>query len=409
VKKVATRALLWILSLLAKATLEQYRPRIVAITGSVGKTTAKEMTAWVLSSNFRVGKNPDNANTEWGVVATIINPDFTPTIVDDGRAKITARQALELIGTGFKNMVFQTISYPQVLVLELAADRPGDITWFNRLMRYDVVVVTNVGQVHLEFYDDQAHLRNEKLSLIKGLRKDGLLIINENLRRYIPTGGSFRQQTFAEPAYDFENGQARYSFTTDAGEVRISNRHTRAMALSAPIAAQIALELGINLTAISNKISNFKSLRGRFNVDRLKRGIILINDAYNANPDSVRVALLGLQDIAKGVDELSSAKPRRRRVAILGGMRELGEAYEQAHHEIGRFASDKADLFILIGEEGRLMADTIVGNAAKVIQTENITADEILKHLRDNDIVLIKASKAIGLDKLAEDLKNKLS
>jgi len=405
---------LWILSWLAKVTLERYRPRVVAITGSVGKTTAKEMTAWVLASKFRVGKNSDNINTEWGITATIIDPSFTPQMTSDGWAKITLFKVFELLGIGLKNILAQSFhQYPDVLVLELAVEKPGDMRWFTRWLRYDVAVITSIGHVHQEFFESYEHLRQEKLALMDGLKYNGLLVVNENLKADIKERQNLRTLFFAKPEYQYNHGKSVYSFVTQGGLIEVVSGQTRPIALSAPVAAIVALEFGLDSVEIKEKIASFKPLKKRFDIHNCKRGIILINDAYNANPDSMKVAILGLQDIAGS----------KRKVAILGEMRELGDISRDAHLELGRWLVDKVDFLVAVGESGRLIAKGaqnhgLTENNIKVLSwpsekeiTEGVFGpiDDFYSLLQDNDVVLVKSSKTIGLSKLAESLEQKLS
>lgn len=412
-KKIATRALLWILSLLARITLERYHPRIIAITGSVGKTTVKEMTAHLLGDKFRVGKNLNNINTEWGITATIIDPDFVPLMTSDGWAKITLSASFKLIGIGVKHIFSQSHKYPDVLVLELAVEKPGDMIWFNRWLKYDVAIIISIGHVHQEFFTSHKHLQQEKLALINGLKHKGLLIINENLKDDVEDRRPSRTLFFAKPKYQYSDGKAIYSFETQAGEINIVSNQTRPIALSAPVAAMVAIEFGLNNSEIKDKTVSFKPLKKRFDIHSCNRGITLIDDAYNANPDSMKVAILGLGDVAGS----------KRKVAILGEMRELGDFSRDAHLELGGWLADKIDLLIVVGDRGELIARGAKNHGLdeakiKILSwpSEGEIANGVIGEigdfyslLIDNDVVLVKSSKTIGLSKLAESLLIQLS
>ncbi|MFH0905151.1 MAG: UDP-N-acetylmuramoyl-tripeptide--D-alanyl-D-alanine ligase [bacterium] len=422
-KRLVSRLILGLLARLACQVARRGRIKLVGITGSVGKTTAKEAIAQVLGGVFRVAKTPKNANTEWGVMAVVINPGFRPVFTADGRAKITFGMALGLIARGLWQLVCPH-RREDVLVLELAADRPGDIKFFNQFLAYDVVAITNIGQVHLEFYDNWEQLRDEKLSLIDGVKSGGLVIVNQQLRQYVDTERLnyrlLRCQTFGQTdadmiGRDFElsEGTASYTIATPAGDIRIVAPHNRQMWLAAPIAALVGIEFGLHLDQITKRLTSWVVPEGRFAVQPLARGVVLINDAYNANPDSMRVALQGLQDIAAG---------RGRRVAILGGMRELGSAHEAAHLELGRSVPHLADVLIAVGQEGELISEGAklagmpseriyeIGWPATATSVEAAArADDFYGLLQDNDTVLVKASNAIGLSGVAEALKQRLN
>jgi len=137
---------------------------------------------------------------------------------------------------------------------------------------------------------------------------------------------------------------------------------------------------------------------------QLRRGITLVNDAYNANPDSMKSALTSLQDIAS----VSPPGATRRRVAILGGMRELGLAHETAHLDVGRFLRDKVDLLVAVGADGGLMADAAGLSADQVVQVDDPSQVDFSKFLQDNDAVLVKASRSFGLDVVAQAIRQRI-
>lgn len=402
-RKIARGVLFSALKWLAKLTVNKYSPFVVAVTGSVGKTTAKEMIAHVLSAKYVVAKTPQNANTEWAVVATLISPSFVPTMTLDEKAKVTLGQAIRLLFIGL-GQLFVVSEYPEVLVLELAADRPKDISLYNSILQYDVAVLTNIGQVHLEFYKNQEALTQEKWSIVRGLKPSGILIANGDndlikpmLKDYAQEKISFglsENNDYYADAHQSQNAKMTTKFHTPAGTFEANLPLGRQLVLGAMPAVIVAKIKGMSETEIVDQLNSFKALGGRFEVHKLTHGITLINDAYNANPDSMKSAILSMQDIARG-----------RKVVILGGMAELGVAHIKAHQDIGEFVAGRVDLAIFIGEDGKLMADTARGSATEVKVLPEAEKREILALLRDNDTILVKASRAYGLNAVADAIK----
>ena len=401
--------LLLVLKWLARAVIARYRPKIVAITGSVGKTTTKELVAWVLSGQFRVAKTPLNANTAWGVMPVIIEPEFLPTKTTDGWVKVSLWQYLGLLISALDKLIFAR-EYPQILVLELAADRPGvGISEFNRLMKYDVGIITVIGHVHVEFYKTPEALRDEKLSVVGNLVEDGTAIVGANLRELVserlPVGSRLITvgENGAVRLANFQFGQG-YAVTVGSRAITVRSAVSRAVALAAPFAVAAANTLGMDWPIIAERLATFVPPSGRFEVYKLDRGISLINDAYNANPESMTVALQGLADLA------ASLGPGHRRVAILGQMRELGVTHEANHAKIGQLVPGFADLLVAVGEGGKLIANSakaagMSDSAIIYLDWPAAPASDFLAHLVDNDVVLVKASKSIGLSELANQLK----
>lgn len=402
---------------LARRTIARYQPKVIGITGSVGKTTAKEAIYTALKGSFRVAKSLKNANTEWGIVATVIWPGLSLAQTADGRAYITPMQFAKLIWRGLVGHA----NYPEILVLELAADRPGDIKFFNRWLQYDIAVITNIGSVHLEFYPDQAALTAEKLSIAAGLKPTGQLVLNgdnELLNDFITTT-ELKFTTFGWDETNHYNihlrdvnmDGLRYEINTPAGVVELTLGFGRQLASAIAAAIAVGQALGIAVEQLSQRLTDFAGLSGRFEIAQLRRGITLINDAYNANPDSMQSAITSLQDIASVAGGQSPAKLQRRRVAILGGMRELGIAHESAHRELGRFVRDKVDLLVVVGADGGLIADAANAaglSEAQIVRVPSIEQVDFSTFLRDNDAVLVKASRYFELDQVVAQIKRRI-
>ncbi|AKM84611.1 MAG: UDP-N-acetylmuramoylalanyl-D-glutamyl-2,6-diaminopimelate--D-alanyl-D-alanyl ligase, UDP-N-acetylmuramoyl-tripeptide--D-alanyl-D-alanine ligase [candidate division Kazan bacterium GW2011_GWA1_50_15] len=410
VKKIALNLLVS----LSRRILAKYQPRIIGVTGSVGKTTTKEAIYTALRGSFRVARSLKDANTEWGVTATIIDQEFYPVGRDSiGRAKLSVGELIGLLYRGCKRLLVKG-DYPEILILELAAEQAGDIKFFNQFLQYDIAVITNIGQVHLEFYRDQTELTAEKLSIADGLKPSGLMVLNgdnELLTEFITTT-RLRRTTFGWDEANQYNihlrdigvDGLRYEVNTPDGGVEVVLGFGRQLVDAAAVAVAVGRELGIPLAQLGQRLTGLASPAGRFEMWQLRRGITLVNDAYNANPDSMKSALTSLQDIAS----VSPPGATRRRVAILGGMRELGLAHETAHLDVGRFLRDKVDLLVAVGADGGLMADAAGLSADQVVQVDDPSQVDFSKFLQDNDAVLVKASRSFGLDVVAQAIRQRI-
>ncbi|OGB75138.1 hypothetical protein A2810_00695 [candidate division Kazan bacterium RIFCSPHIGHO2_01_FULL_49_10] len=396
---------------LAARVLRKYQPKIIAITGSTGKTSAKDATALVLTQNLtkrgiQVGSTPGNLNTEFGVAATIVDPTFAGTTVND-KTKLTIRDISRLTKAAIKKLVNRA-NYPKILVLELAADRPGDIAYFMRRLKPEIGVLTNIGDVHLEFFGSKSELADEKGKLIAGVNPNGLAILNrdDELTNLIAQKTTARK-IFIGLHEGADAVAANIALSSSGLHFDVNYRSKTAQinmpvygeqfVYSALVAVIIGDYLGVDLIDSAAALSQYSPAAGRFERVELK-GLTLIDDTYNANPTSMVAALTSLGRLAGP----------RRKVAILGDMRELGTAHEKGHREVGTVAASVLDLLITVGDGGRLIGEaaTAAGlSADRVIGIGEL--DEIFAHLRDNDVVLVKGSRAVHLDRIATLIKEK--
>jgi len=395
----------------ATKILSKYQPRIVAITGSTGKTSAKDAVYAVLAGGLagrgiKVARTYGNLNTEFGVAAAIIDPDFRGT-QDGDKTKLTRVDIWQLTKAGWRQWR-QRSDYPQILVLELAADRPGDIAYFMEFIHPDIGVLTNIGDVHLEFFGSKSDLAQEKGKLVAGIKAQGLAVLNrdDELTNLISKKTTARKVLVGLSAGS--DAQASNVALSSSGlHFDLSYRGKTALVYmpvygdqfvySALIAAVVADYFGVDLSETARALSTYRPAAGRF--ERIDLGsITLIDDTYNANPTSMMAALSSLSRLAGG----------RRRVAILGDMRELGSASARGHRQVGELAAKTVDRLFTVGEGGRLIREAAIKNGLPAEQaTELREWDEIFTQLRDNDIVLVKGSRAVHLDKIVGLIKEK--
>ena len=417
----------YILKYLAKLILWRYKPLIIGVTGSVGKTSTKEAIYTVLRKKFRVERNVFNLNTEIGMPLTII------------RGKNAKRNIFIWFYNFFHTFwlfIFKTKKYPEILVLEMSEDAPGMIKYLVDLAGPKIGVITTIGDppVHLEYYKDIDELINEISYLPQSLSLNDSIISNE-MRNKVPSSATrgvlilnadnelvvnFKDKTVAKfLSYGFsENSDVRITeyrlINTEDLEkigmnfrlessgsfvpVKLEGVFGKGQIYALAAAAAVGLSLNMNLIEISEAMKDYKIVNGRTKFMRGINDAWILDDSYNACPDSVRVAL----DLFKEI-------PARRKIVILGDMKELGVNSNQAHIDIGKDIANLAQVFIAVGEE-MVSAKKIIDDEYSDIETFWFKDSEeaklsIKEMMEKGDLVLIKGSRAMEMEKITEVLK----
>ncbi|MEK7520597.1 MAG: UDP-N-acetylmuramoyl-tripeptide--D-alanyl-D-alanine ligase [Patescibacteria group bacterium] len=396
---------------LAAKTVGKFEPEIIAITGSVGKTSAKEAVRAVVSEIKPARTTAGNFNNEIGVPLTILSGSENI----GGKFFWGAVISFSIVRLLLPRRLFK---YPEMLVLEYAADKPGDVKYLLEIARPKIGVVTAVGEIppHVEFYSGPDAVAREKSKLIEDISVAGFALLNydeqavidmkERSRAKIMTFGFGEGSDVRISAFEnrSENGAPEgVSFKLEHGgsfvPTRLDGVFGKTHAYAAAAAACVGLISGLNLVKISEALLDYRSPKGRMAILAGIKGSFIIDDSYNASPLSVHSALDALK-------ELKAA----RKIAVLGDMLEIGQYSIQAHETVGRLAAKSADILVTVGAAAKLIAES----AAKTgMPKENVvsfdTAEEagraVQDFLRPKDVVLIKASRAVGLDKVVEEIK----
>ncbi|GBD13248.1 UDP-N-acetylmuramoyl-tripeptide--D-alanyl-D-alanine ligase [bacterium HR24] len=347
--------------------------KVVGITGSVGKTTCKELVAAVLARRFRVLKSEGNLNTEVGM-------------------------PLALLGLEQEH---------QVAVLEMGMFALGDIRLLCRIARPHIGVVTNIGPVHLERLGSVGAIASAKGELVEALPADGLAVINGDspwAHRLAARGQAravfygMRQQCQVRGEVLASRGLEGFTFRLEwqgrAATVRspMPGRHNLHNALAA---AAVALALGMEWEEVVEALAAARS-ELRLRLVAGPGGSTIIDDSYNASPASVMAAL-----------DLLAEMPGRR-LALLGDMRELGEVAEAAHREVGAHAARTCHVLLAVGEMARLVAEAArtAGHPDVRLLADKDEAIRVLaRELRAGDYLLVKASRALALETVVEALR----
>jgi len=398
-----------ILKYLAKLILWRYRPLIIGVTGSVGKTSTKEAIYAVLKKQFRIKRNVFNLNTEIGMSLTII------------QGKDAKRNILIWFYNFFHFLwlfIYKSKNYPEILILEMSEDAPGTIKYLVDLARPKIGVITFIGDppVHLKYYKNINHFIEEISYLPQRLLLDGSFIFNADNHLVL----ELKEKTMAKTiSYGFNEKAdvkiSNYKLITIGNDLRKAGMSFRleykgsfvpvklegvigkpqAYALAA--AAAVGLSLEMNLVEIAEAMKDYQIPTGRTKFIPGDKGSWILDDTYNACPDSVLAAL----DLIKEIKA-------KRRIAVLGDMKELGDSSKQAHELIGEAVSENVDVFIAVGEEMALAKDVIIERNPKVEVFWFKNSDEakktVKKIIQKGDLILIKGSRAMEMEKITKEI-----
>jgi UDP-N-acetylmuramoyl-tripeptide--D-alanyl-D-alanine ligase len=313
----------------------------------------------------------------------------------------------------------------------LAADRPGDIQYLVDIVKPKIGVITAVGEipVHVEFYASPQAVAREKSKLIENLPTDGLAVLNYDDQTVIDmkekTGAKALTFGFSNRAdiwisdisyFAADDGKdvGGLSFKINNGDIfvpaRINNLIGAHQLCSAMAAAAVGLRLGMNLVDISGALENVEPPERRMKLLRGIKNSAIIDDSYNASPLSVRAALDALRDFAKARSSFSGI--RGRKIAVLGDMRELGKYEIEAHRAIGNLVGERANTLITVGAAAKFIADSAANQTKQGSIFSFNTADEaktkVQEIIREGDVVLIKGSRAMQMEKIVEEIKEVL-
>lgn len=358
----------------------EYRRRcgfkVVAITGSVGKTTVRRIIFHVLGQHYRVFQSPKNFNNQIGLPLTLLGAD----------------------------------PEHQIVVAELGTNHLGEIAYLTGIAQPNIAVVTNIQPAHLEGFGNLQTIAKEKLSIAEGLTDDGILIINDDAVKWLNyqspitnhkviTFGKSSRADYQAKNITFQGFNSR--FTIDGTEIYL------------PLAGQgnventlaawaVCSQFNINISDFAKKVRDLTAIPMRAEVLQFGE-LTVLNDCYNANPASMKNAL----DILSQLDPTQN----RRRIFICGDMAELGNQAEQLHIELGNaMAAAKVQFVIAVGKLAKIAAQSAKQAACSGLQIEcfddvHSACNKLHEIIKDNDIILVKGSRIAKLEMAVEKLK----
>ena len=356
---------------IARQEIKRIGMKVVGITGSVGKSTTKEMVAQVLSSTYKTAKTPANHNNDIGMpMAVLAMPEDT-----------------------------------QVAVLEMGMNHFREIAYLSGIAHPDIAVIVNIGTTHMEFLGSQAGIRKAKMEIVEGMDARGLLLLNGDdvQLRHLDTQPEQRITYFGRldgssvQGLDIVQDGDVLRFRVEAGklsfpvEMHLEGEHFVSDAMAA---VTVGLKMAVPYEKIAQSLAAFQPMSGRQEILR-KNGFTIIKDCYNAGPESMAAALSVLGN-----------RPGRR-IAVLGDMLELGDAAWAEHYKIGRIAAEKADMVFAYGPHAkRVISGTITGGMPETMGRAFEDAGELVQALKraakPGDVLLFKASRGMHLEKILE-------
>jgi len=400
------------LRFLAKLILLRYRPLVIGITGSIGKTSTREALSLVLGAKFRLAKTYKNYNNEVGLPLTIIGQKSPGKNI--WAWFLVFFQAWKLI-------IFRQANYPEVLVLEMGADHPGDLKYLCSLAKPKIGVVTSVSYSHLEFFSSLEGVKKEKEILIKKLESKGLAILNydNELSREMAQVSTTKVLTYGflpkadlvaqDVKYNFDKGDYeltginfKLNFRGSIVPVFMKNAISPGAVYAVLAATACGLELGLNLVDIAHSLSDFVLPRGRMNVLPGINHTFIIDDTYNSSPEACLSALDVLGKIKIG----DAAK----KYAVLGDMLEIGSFTKEGHRQVGeKVAKIGVNCLITVGEKSLDIAKAAVEHGLKDNYIFNFNKSEeaasfISSRLEPGDIVLVKGSQGMRMEKIVKEI-----
>lgn len=407
-KEIFKKIVIFILTLEAKLVLIRFKPKIISIAGSVGKTSSKDAIFAALSDSLHIRKNQKSFNSEIGVPLTILGLD----------------NAYNNPFLWFKNIleglivIFQK-DYPKWLVLETGVDRPGDMDKLTKWIKVDVAIFTRLPNVpaHVEYFSSPEEYSEEEKKLMKAVKPDGFVILNADdllimeiknqsknkVLTYGIENDADIKATFQEIFYENTkpvgvNFKIQYKENLVPVKLRgvLGNQHVY------PVAASVAVAISQNISIIEslNSFEKYKAPVSRMNLLEGVKGSTIIDDSYNASPIAMQEALKVLSEI----------ETTGKRIAVLGDMSEIGRYTANEHKIIGKMVTDKGiDLLFTLGKRAEFIAEEAQKTGMsqdKVFEFKEFgeLTKELKEQIGENDVILVKGSQVVRTEKIVKQI-----
>ncbi len=411
-KKIFKKIIIKIITWEAGIILKKYKPKIVAITGSVGKTSTKDMLFCVLSKKYKVRKSEKSYNSALGLPLTVLG---LPNAWSDPFLW------LENIFKGFL-MFFKKQEYPDVLILEIGVSKPGDVkNNISKWLKIDFLLYTVFPDVpvHVEFFGSAENIFKEKSKIIKSLKKGGVLILNhddekvyslhQKSKERVVSFGVNENATYkvSYPGYIYKKQNQweipqgvtfKFEYKGNTYPVLVNNLLGLHNTMQISGALACASEMGCDILDSISALSSYQNQPGRMSLLEGLDGSMIIDDTYNSSPIATIAAINVLREM-KG----------NRKIVVLGDMLELGKHTEEEHRAIGKIVSSVADILITIGPRSLFVRDGAVENG--FLEKNIFSFVDVLSSLDfvsglvgSGDVVLVKGSQSMRLEKLVEVL-----
>ncbi|MCF7835930.1 MAG: UDP-N-acetylmuramoyl-tripeptide--D-alanyl-D-alanine ligase [Candidatus Marinimicrobia bacterium] len=412
-KKIFKKIIVFIITLEARLVLKKYKPKIIAVTGSAGKTSTKDAIAVVLKSKLSVRKSHKSFNSEVGVPLTVLG-------CKNGWLNFFVW--LNNIVVGLKLIMFKS-DYPEWLVLELGVERPKDMERLVSWVKPHIAVVTTLSETpsHVEFFPNPGLLIKEKSKILKNLEKSDYAILNNDndlvldlknkTKARIVTYG-FSQDAdliasnyhiISKPKAGLKTVPEGIAFKVDSGgssvPVRLFNVFGKHHVHSVLAAIAVGKTAGLNFVDMLEALYSYQSPPGRFKMFGGVKNSFIIDDTYNSSPIALRSALETLGDVQES-----------RKIVVLGDMLELGKYTIEAHKAIAENIIDAGvEIVFVVGPRAKFIAESLREkgfNKDDIFEfsTANEAKKKVEEIIREGDIVLVKGSQSMRMERVVEEI-----
>lgn len=356
---------------IARYKREKYNIPVIAVTGSVGKTSTKDIIASVVSQKYKTLKTQANLNNHIGMPLTILS-----------------------------------LKDHEALVVEMGMNHFGELSYLTNIAKPTIAVITNVGTAHIGNLGSRENILKAKLEILEGLPKDGVVIINNDndlLHKWQLENKKYNVITYGI------NNNSKYvakeiKYTTTGSGYQLNGKESikvpvggEAFVYNSLAAISVGELLNIPIEKIQVGIKNFELTKMRLDVQKSSKGYTIINDCYNANYDSMKSA----------IEYLNSSKGNRK-IAVLGDMLELGEFSQELHKKVGEeVAKNKIDILITVGKEANNIAETAKKNGINttyMFENNQKAITKLKEILEPKDVVLVKASNSMNFKEIVSNI-----
>ncbi len=400
-----------ILNILSKKILAKYKPVVIGVAGSVGKSSAREAVCKVLRNKYKIAYNKNCYRTDLGIPLAIIGAE------SGGRS---VGKWLKIIFSATE-MIIKKTEYPDILVLEMGVDRPRDMEKMLEIVKPDIGVLTSIGKFppHTKYFKSAKHIAKEKGMLVRSLRKKDVAILNcddgniknlaENIRTKTITYGfgdnavvRAEEIFLGDRKWKIKGGLIGMSFKISYQGTTVPFRLPfslgRGHIYAVLSAVSIGIHFGYNLVEISEILSDYKPLPGRMNLIKGMNDSLIIDDTFNSNPVSATSALETLQKL-----------DTMRRIAVFGDMLELGKYCEAGHQEVGKLVAKSADLLFTYGKRSKFISKQAKKSGMKENQIFhfddlNDLNKSLKSTIKSTDAILVKGSRAMRMENVVKEI-----
>lgn len=384
-KNLLRKLVLFMLKKMARFRLRKFKGRVIAVTGSVGKSSTKEAIYTVLNSRFKVKKTKKSMNSDFGLLLTILD-------IESGFSSATkwSWYLLKGLANSFRR------EYSDVLLLEFGVDKPGDMDFLVSIVQPDIAVMTNIFQVHLDEgqFKDLTDVFEEKSKLVKALKEGGKAVLNadNSFTAGLAKKGAITFGVENEADYMAANTEQsldglKFTLKHDGKKYEIQAPIIGAYQVYTILPAIVCGRLlGMSMEDIIAAVKRYNLPPGRMSIIPALGEAVILDSSYNSSPAAVKEALKILRE----------ADSERRKVAVLGSMNELGSESRRLHEMVGELVPEYADVLITVGEAAEAIAEK--AREKKMKQVFNFrdsleAADFFRAQVKKNDLILVKGSQ----------------